>query len=529
MSPAQVLLYIKWRLGRSPDRKSILKPLPPYSNLGRLEVRYLYLLLMVLAAGFLGALVGGIIAIGSLAWAFIPATFIGILFLLAIWAMPDYEHGPDKIYYYLMLTFILIFGIWPPYISIFLPGMPWVSVTRVILFFVLFFGLISLSSSIATKTTLTKAFQGNRKLLYAILALHLIQLLSVSLAVAPIDSLKYWLRYQLFTIFVFLSLIAVVKTHRAVLLVVLFILFGAVFNSLLSPIEFTLGKNIWLDFMPPGFISNDSMLQAVLRGAHRAGVYRVTGSFVTSLEYAEYLAMASPVAVYLVLEHRNLLVKSFGVFAIGIILLGISLTGSRLGFIGFFMGLFTYVFLWAIRKRNLMKHGLLGPALVALYPAGILTFFGLVLSSRTLTRAIFGGGEHQSSNDGRIIQWADGLPLIGKSPLLGYGYGMGAGKLGYTNPNGQITIDSYFLSVALDTGLLGLVLFISILGIGICQSSKVYLANQTPAAIYGALVASSLAVFFTTKLVLSQFSNHTVPYIFLAICVLLVSWSKKTE
>src|SRR6185312_9551775 len=84
--------------------------------------------------------------------------------------------------------------------------------------------------------------------------------------------------------------------------------------------------------------------------------------------------------------------------------------------------------------------------------------------------AIWGGGAQQSSTDARVAQFNLGMPKILHNPF-GYGIGMGAETLGYA-PFGQLTIDTYYISVALEYGVLGFIIYYSMVAFSIYHSGR---------------------------------------------------------
>src|SRR3546814_15075303 len=71
---------------------------------------------------------------------------------------------------------------------------------------------------------------------------------------------------------------------------------------------------------------------------------------------------------------------------------------------------------------------------------------------------VWGGGAASYSTQARIEQYQKGLGLVMENPL-GYGIGRGSVTLGFTNPEGVETIDTYYLLILLEYGVLGFLIF----------------------------------------------------------------------
>src|SRR3546814_17019830 len=90
-----------------------------------------------------------------------------------------------------------------------------------------------------------------------------------------------------------------------------------------------------------------------------------------------------------------------------------------------------------------------------------LLFTGFIVSTffvQRLNRMVWGGGAASYSTQARIEQYQKGLGLVMEN-TLGYGIGRGSVTLGFTNPEGVETIDTYYLLILLEYGVLGFLIF----------------------------------------------------------------------
>ncbi|MCP5877326.1 hypothetical protein NL390_33200, partial [Klebsiella pneumoniae] len=69
--------------------------------------------------------------------------------------------------------------------------------------------------------------------------------------------------------------------------------------------------------------------------------------------------------------------------------------------------------------------------------------------------------EASSSNARAVMLW-EGTALLFESPIFGYGPGLGALALNFRNPDGVLTLDNYLLILALDCGVIPVILFVGI-------------------------------------------------------------------
>jgi O-antigen ligase len=149
----------------------------------------------------------------------------------------------------------------------------------------------------------------------------------------------------------------------------------------------------------------------------------------------------------------------------------------------------------------------------------------LLIASFVVTRLknmIWGGGAYQASNDARENQIAQGIDIVMLHPW-GHGIGRAAETLGYTNAAGVTTIDTYYLSIALEAGILGFIAyygaFIAILVTGI---KHVVTAGDQEETSWLLPALLSLGNFIVIKSVLSQQENHPFAFAILGMAVALI-------
>jgi hypothetical protein len=109
-----------------------------------------------------------------------------------------------------------------------------------------------------------------------------------------------------------------------------------------------------------------------------------------------------------------------------------------------------------------------------------------------------------------------GLAALDSHPVQGYGPGMAASKIGRLPGASGLTIDSYFLSVALDSGYLGLLLFSSSMLIVLYRGMRAGVgALGVPSWTLIALSTGILASLIV-KLVLSLVDNEELLFLLIA-------------
>ena len=127
---------------------------------------------------------------------------------------------------------------------------------------------------------------------------------------------------------------------------------------------------------------------------------------------------------------------------------------------------------------------------------------------------VLGGAAQAGSTEARYEQWIAAIPFIKSNPITGHGFAIG----GYVI---QSSIDSYVLSLLIETGIPGLIFFAGLLLLPIWYGLRSYLSDMSESGAAAGAVACSFVAFTANRLVLSQKENHMLIFSLLAIVVVL--------
>jgi O-antigen ligase len=108
-----------------------------------------------------------------------------------------------------------------------------------------------------------------------------------------------------------------------------------------------------------------------------------------------------------------------------------------------------------------------------------------------------------------------GAPFIKSNPITGHGFGLGGLIIGL----GQI--DSYVLSLVVETGVVGLIFFVGLLLLPVWYGLRNYLSDMSETGSLAGALACSFVAFGMNRLVLSQKENHMLVFSLLAIMIVL--------
>ena len=453
-----------------------------------------------------------------------------VLVGLVIWALPDYGRAPVRLLTWTLFAVLVALLAWPDYLALALPGLPWITAMRLTTVPMTIILLVCLSISGDFRDRLRQILSATPlvwKLLTAFAAIAAISIvfsgdpgLSVSkLIVAAL----YWFAVYFAAVMVF------ARPERPRLLAIMVVGF-VVFVCLIALLEWRMQAVPWAGHIPSFLKIEDEAVQRILSFRARAatGIYRVQSKFTTPLGLAEFLALGTPFVLYFVLNARNWLWKAFNLALLPLIFYCIILTDSRLGYTGFFLSVLFYVAAWGVLRWRDHRGSLIGPAVTLAYPVMFGAFLAGTIYIGRLRAMVWGTGAQSFSTQAREQQWEMGVPMVLSHPW-GFGIGRGAETLGFTNLAGVLTIDTYYLAVALEYGILGFLVYYGMLlaqlfyGINCMVRSR---AKETHILV-PFLIA--LINFLVIKSVFSQQENHPLMFAMLGGMTALVYLIKKAD
>lgn len=139
---------------------------------------------------------------------------------------------------------------------------------------------------------------------------------------------------------------------------------------------------------------------------------------------------------------------------------------------------------------NLALERKIKPATLFIILTGIVTLLIVGMNNEYLTSfwGRLSGANQEDISSGRFTTWALLLGLVGDNPLLGVGYRLSTEKYG-------LIPDNMFLSLSVETGIIGLLLYLSFLT-SLCM--QVYKNNRDKFALIIAYVISGIFIDIST-------------------------------
>lgn len=462
---------------------------------------------LVLFAMVLGFFIG---IFGMFGW-YIPAIPVVLMALLALWIAPDVDSRLDGA---IERSYFIYWGValmWPSYIALNFPGLPWISFQRLAMIVTAVLSLTALSMSPRIRGQMLEVLTSHKVMLRFFLAWVLIH--AVMLPVGMMESSGRWVSHALIWHFLFLiSCWVMVKPGNPLRLDRLILIAVALTAAVVIP-EAIDQKPIWVDYIP-SFLGIDPELQEQLQfGVIRGEDYRVRSIFVVSLVYAEYIGMLLPF-VLLAMVNAPSGWRRFAAIALLILVANAAvLTQARSALIALIAATVAFAGIWVLRRYKATKkdQDIVSASMLYGFPAAAVLLMMAVLIVPQLRVRVLGGGQHAASDNAREAQWDMAIPHILTNPV---GHGMGSidRVVPYTNLAGKFTIDSYPINLLIEYGVPGFVAFVGFFVTAIYLGIKTFTNAANKEEELAGAAAVGIFSFLITRLILSSEGGQNIAF-----------------
>jgi len=441
---------------------------------------------------------------------------MAIMALMIIWLLPDAEHSPAETMASFLFAYLVALLVWPDYLALQLPGMPWISAIRLVGIPMVGMLLICLSTSMRFRNELTEVMSAVPTLWKSVVVFAALSVVSIVFSHDPGTSVSKLIVAILYWYAMFFIALHAFRTPGRVERMAYFLWAILMFDCGIALWEGHIHALPWAGHTPSFLQVNDPVVIKILsfHGRSASGIYRIQGKFTTALGLAEFIGVVTPIVVYLLFNAKRWITKLAALISLPIIFMTVIGTDSRLAMNSYILSFFIYILVWSFQRWRTRKDSIGGPALILSYP---FLAAALLTASFTVTRihnAVWGGGAAQASTIARQLQMQKGIPMVITHPW-GHGIGMAATTLNFVNPAGEISIDSYFLSVGLEYGVIGFIAFMTMFISAILYCVLALTNSKDPEMQYMAPLSISIANFLISKSILSQQENHSLAFLLL--------------
>ncbi len=437
-----------------------------------------------------------------------------VLLAFIVWALPDARNPPTRTMETLFVAFFIVMLMWPNYLAISLPGLPWITLIRltglpmVFLFAVSFSQSASVREQMKAELGVTPWIWNTMLVMMAIIVLTLPMSQFVAQSIqSVILTFTNWFAIYLISVYFF-------REKGRVLLWVLLLCGMMALLGVMAIFEAHYKHILWAYSIPSFLKVQDPTIIGLLKGSTRryTTVYRSQTTFESPLGFGEFIAIVFPYALYFIISQYYSIKVRIGATLLSLFFLDVAfLSGSRSAVLGALVATMLTLGVWGLMRWRDRKESLLGPAIVLSYPvAGALVLAATFVVGRIRHR-IWGGAETQSSTQARVDQWHQGIPHLYSNPI-GHGMNNAGIILNYRLPDGQLVIDSYFLKILLDWGVMGFLVFFGMVAAAVVYAGRIVYDNGDREPEMGLLIpaAISLLTWVLIKFVNAEESNHPI-------------------
>jgi hypothetical protein len=447
---------------------------------------------------------------------------LGVVFLLAVLVRDQGSTRPITVMSVLLYLLIFLLAVWPPYLSFQgLPG-PSINPTRLVswaLSALLFFWIVASPRMRAQLWKRISAFPG----FFWMLGGYFVWAFVCSLAGDyPVPSIYHLIKQALGPLVAIFAVLMCFRDKRDVERAFVVMLAAAGLAVLVGLVEYARKGNIFWDYLPSLFPQGDEAAQyteTLLKDKSRSGAYRVTSTFSHPLTFGEYLALCIPVAGYLALEAKARLLRLAAWMAFPFLIAGIYLAHTRspliaAGITAGCMGL--YMAIRAMRQKRSLFLSLVGIMSIA-----VIVSAGVVAAGYAIDLVIGRDAAERGSSMARLIMLERGGEMLALSPLLGYGAGQAAFAIGFIPGVSVLTIDNYYLSVALESGVPGILLFIGFLAYACLLAFKLSFKGDPSSRLMSFAIFAAMLAFCVVKSALSLTQNMDIFFMLMGFAMVL--------
>jgi hypothetical protein len=459
---------------------------------------------------------------------------VGLAGVFLIWAIPELRGVPESSLRKAFFVMVVIQLSVPAYYTIQVPGLPWISIRRIVAFIAISLCLLAIAGSKSARERVVLLLAESKALAVCAIGFLVMIFMSIITSVNIPASLSQTADVILNWYIPLFACMLVMRSQDDITFLIKLICICSIAVGILGISEFITHHRYLFDVFPKSMLAkmmedNPSIAVMVNANPYRNGIYRASSIFTVPLSFGEFEAMVAPIAVYFILHGRSTRDRTFGAAVTMLSIVSIFCSGARGGAVAFLISIPALLILWLGRYSRANPLSLVSAIGTVMSILGIATTLALVLLWGRLHNIVLGGGDTAASNDARFIQWDLATPHILENPITGHGIGLGADVIGFYTPSGVPSVDSYVLSLLVETGVPGLIFFVGMIGYGLWVNAKLYLTDLSDLASFGGPLASSILAFSVYRLGLSLRESHTLFFLVIGLTFIILHFARKSD
>lgn len=502
--------------------------LPDYSRQVPAARAVLLKLLGVVAAIAVGAAYGRFFASLPPKYMLVLLAPLVLMAVLVIWVLPDRDTAPTGALTKLMLAFFAVSVAWPDYLALQLPGLPWISFRRLFLAPMCMTLLICVSTSAQFRKEMRETLGAEPILWKMLLGFIVMQLASIALAKDVPGGIKNFVNYQLIWTSVFFGSVYVFRAQNITEKFFRIFCAACMMIGFIGILEHYNEAVLWRDHIPSFLQVDMETMVGALLSPLRNGLFRSKSVYNQPLPFAEIMALVTPVILYFIFTAKRVWQRVAFVAVDVTLLYVLTLPQSRLGIVGYLISHALFVLVWSGRIWLRNRFSIVGPTITLAYPVLLIGVAGAIMSIGSLRDRVIGGHETIYSDQSRKVQKRMAQHVLLQNPILGHGPKQGPAALGFVGGEGTLTLDNYYLWIALDYGMIGFAFFYGMILLAIHRTFMISIRDVKADNNRALVVMTILTVFIFIKTVLSEEDNHSLLFILLGATMGLM-WREKMK
>ena len=451
---------------------------------------------------------------------------VGVAGVLLIWAIPELRRVPEhplrKAFFVLVSVQLCV----PAYFTVQIPSLPWISVRRIVTFILIILFAISVAGSRSARNRISDLLANSKALTICVFGFLVMIFLSIFTSADAPTSVSQFTDIVLNWYIPLFACLLVIRSGEDIRMLLKMIVVCSIIVAIAGATEFVLERRYYFDIFPKNILAkmmadNPSIAAIVNSNPYRNGLYRASSIFTVPLSFGEFAAMSAPITAFFILHAMSTRERVLGVVALVATIVSIYCSGARGGYISFLIAMPMLIFAWIIRYSKKKRLSFVWPIASLMTFISIALIIALILLWPRLHNVVLGGGDTVSSTDARLIQWELAKPHILENPITGHGVGMSGDVIGYYTAGGIPSVDSYILTLLVETGIPGFLFFFGIIACGIWVGLRVYLSDDNEYSAMGGPIACTMLGYAIYRTALSQRENNTLIFLLIGLIFVL--------
>lgn len=323
-----------------------------------------------------------------------------------------------------------------------------------------------------------------------------------------VGSLAAFVSESLLSLFIVVLVLTYVRTREDMVKLLTIVLVSLLANQLASVYEFFTEGSIYpadIQLQYETIRTEEQMLE----GRMREERYRAMGFFDNSLKLAALLCLTLPFSMFLTVYGANAMTRLFAVVSVALAIPTALFTGSRAA-----LGAMLIIFGWSLYRKISQGMGRITRRAFITFSTAIAAALIYVVASGALEAMLF-GEDYARSTTARWTQFITVPLFVAEYPVFGRGYARNIAEI-----VGMVTLDSFYLRMALEGGMVTLVA----LAVFLFRGSRIILPlSKINRADFDADLARALRISIgISALLMTVFSFAYVRmYVFMAVAIAL--------